>query len=113
MKKNKNEDNYLDYIPQKSGDFKWLDKEDGVVQIIINRDSLFERIVRKLFFTPENYKVDLDKIGSFIWLQIDGQNNLYQIGELLKSEFGDDIEPLYERLIQYIKILKNNKFIKI
>ena len=103
----------MDYIPEKSQNVNWIDKEDGIVQIIVARDSLFEKIVRKLFFTPENYKVDLDKIGTFIWTQIDGKKNLYEIGECLKSEFGDDIEPLYDRLIQYVNILKNNKFIKI
>lgn len=113
MKKDKKEDNYLDYVPHKSQNFKWINKEDGIVQIIVDRNSLFEKIVRKLFFTPENYKVDLDRIGSFIWLQIDGKKDLYDIGELLKSEFGDDIEPLYKRLIQYINILKNNKFIEL
>ena len=113
MKKKKREDNYLDYVPQKSQNFKWVNKEDGIVQIIVDRNSLFEKIVRKLFFTPESYKVDLDRIGSFIWLQIDGEKDLYDIGELLKSEFGDDIEPLYKRLIQYINILKNNKFIEL
>jgi coenzyme PQQ synthesis protein D (PqqD) len=113
MKKEKKEENYLDYIPEKSPNCKWVDKEDGIVQIIVDRDSLFERIVRKLFFTPESYKVDLDRIGSFIWNRIDGKRNLYDIGQLLKVEFGEDIEPLYERLIQYINILKNNKFIKL
>ncbi len=112
MKKIKKEDNYLDYVPKKSQDINWIEKEDGLVQIIIPRDSLFERIVRKLFFTPENYKVDLDKIGTFIWNKINGTNNLYQIGEELKVEFGDEVSPLYDRLIHYINILKNNKFIK-
>ena len=109
----KKEENYLDYIPEKPESLKWKEKEDGIIRIIIDRDSLFERIVRKLFFTPESYKVDLDRLGSFIWKKIDGKRSLYDIGELLKDEFGDEAEPLYERLIQYMNILKNNKFIKI
>lgn len=113
MKKDKKEENYLDFVPRKSQNFEWIVKDDGIVQIIVERNSLFERIVRKLFFTPENYKVDLDKIGSFIWLQIDGSKTVYHIAELLKIEFGEDIEPLYKRLLQYINILKNNKFIEL
>lgn len=109
-KKKNNKENYLDYIPKKSQNIDWEQKEDGLVQIIIYRNSVFEKIVRKLFFTPDKYKVDLDNLGSFIWLNIDGQKTIYEIGQLVKEKFKDDAEPLYERLIQFIQTLVNNKF---
>ena len=49
FKKNKKEENYLDYIPKKSEKIHWIEKEDGLIQIVIYRNSLFEKIVRKLF----------------------------------------------------------------
>lgn len=104
--------NYLDYIPKTIDNIDWINKENGLVQIIMYRDSLYERAVRKLFFTPENYKIDLDKIGSFIWNHIDGESSLYDISQLVYLEFGETIELLYGRLLQYINILKNNKLIK-
>lgn len=113
MKKKKLKENYLDYIPKKTDIINWKNIEDDLVQIIVPRDSLFEKLVRKLFFTPDSYKVDLDIIGSFIWRHIDGKRSLYDISQLLKNEFGQEVEPLYKRLIQYINILKNNKFIDI
>lgn len=113
MGKNKIRDNYLDYVPKRIHDISWVSKENGLIQIIVYRDSLFEEIVRKLFFTPNKYKIDLDKTGSFIWKHIDGKRSLYDISQLLKSEFGEEVEPLYKRLIQYMNILKNNKFIEI
>lgn len=109
MKKKK--ENYLDYIPKKSKEIDWREKENGLTQIIIYRDSLFDKLIRKLFFTPEKYKVDLDHLGSFVWNLIDGEMSIYEISILVKDEFGEAAEPLYERLIQYMKILKNNKFI--
>lgn len=109
MKKKK--ENYLDYIPKKSKEIDWREKENGLTQIIIYRDSLFDKLIRKLFFTPEKYKVDLDDLGSFVWNLIDGEMSIYEISILVKDEFGEAAEPLYERLIQYMKILKNNKFI--
>ncbi|MCF6461814.1 PqqD family protein [Clostridium sp. Cult1] len=112
FKKDKKEENYLDYIPKKSEKIHWIEKEDGLIQIIIYRNSLFEKIVRKLFFTPDKYRIDLDRMGSFIWNHIDGQNTIYHISQLVKDEFKEEAEPLYERLIQYINILKNNKFIE-
>ncbi|NLW22051.1 MAG: PqqD family protein [Tissierellia bacterium] len=111
FKRNKKDRNYLDYIPKKSDKVHWITKEGGLVQIIIYRDSLFERVVRKLFFTPDKFRLDLDKMGSFIWKHIDGKNTLYEIAQLVKGEFQEEAEPLYERLIQYMNILKNNKLI--
>lgn len=111
-KKNKKKKNYLDYIPRRSQKIEWQQKENGLVQIIIYRDSLLEKIVRKLFFTPDKYKVDLDEIGSFVWLHIDGKKTIYEIGQLMKDQFRDEAEPLYERLIQFMNTLNNNKFIE-
>lgn len=113
MGTNKIQDNYLDYIPKRIHDISWVSKNNGLIQITIYRDSLFDKIVRKLFFTPDKYKIDLDKKGSFIWKHIDGKRSLYDISQLLRSEFGEEAEPLYKRLIEYTHILKNNKFIEI
>jgi len=41
--------NYLDYIPTKMDGIHWQEVEDGLIQIVVYRDSLFERIVRKIF----------------------------------------------------------------
>lgn len=111
-KRKKKQGNYLDYIPKKSDRIDWKEKEDGLIQIIIYRDSLFEKIVRKLFFTPDRYKLDLDEMGSFIWNHIDGKRNIYEIGQLVENEFKDEAEPLYERLAKFMNILINNKFIE-
>ena len=104
-------ENYLDYIPKKSNKIHWKEKEEGLIQLIVYRDSLLEKIIRKLFFTPDRYTIDLDRMGSFIWNHIDGEKSIYEISQLIKDEFKEEAEPLYERLIQYMNILKNNKLI--
>ncbi|MBC7087627.1 MAG: PqqD family protein [Tissierellales bacterium] len=111
--KSKTNENYLDYIPKKSSKISTKYKEEGTIQLIVPRDSILERAVRKIFFTPDSYKIDLDEFGSFIWENIDGEKTVYQIAELLKNEFGDRAEPLYDRLIKFMVILENNKFISI
>ena len=103
-----NKENYLDYIPKKSDKIQWKELDNGLIQIIKPRNSLLDKAVRKLFFTPDKFVVDLDEMGSFIWKSIDGENNIYEISLLLKDEFKEKAEPLYERLIQYMNILKNN-----
>ena len=109
----KKKENYLDYIPLKSEKIDWRKRDDGLTQLIIYRDSLLDKIMRKLFFTPDKYVVDLDSLGSFVWHSIDGKKSVYEISKLVKDEFGEAAEPLYDRLIEYMIILKNNKFIKL
>lgn len=111
-KKEKVSENYMDYIPKRSESIKWKQKEDSnLVQIIVKRDSITEKITQKLFFTPDKSKIDLDELGTFVWLNINGENTVYEIGQLIKENFKGNAEPLYERLIQFLQILSNNKFI--
>ncbi|EOD00777.1 PqqD family protein [Caldisalinibacter kiritimatiensis] len=109
---NKN-DNLLELIPLKNEKFDWKINEEGLVQVIILRNSMLDRIVRVFFNTPKFMKIDLDKYGSFIWNCIDGTKNIEEIGQKFKEKFGEEVEPLYERLVTYINILRNNKFIKL
>ncbi|EOD00019.1 PqqD family protein [Caldisalinibacter kiritimatiensis] len=106
-------ENFFDMIPVKSQKIEWEIKDDNTVQLIINRDSIFDKIVRKFFNTPEKMYIDLDDIGSYVWKSIDGERNVYEISKLLKDRFGEKAEPLNDRLITYISILRNNKFIKL
>ncbi len=100
-------------VPVKSEKLDWEIKDDEVVQLIIKRDKLIDRIVRKLFYTPNKTVIDLDKMGSLVWKHIDGNRNVYELSQIVKAEFGEKAEPLNERLFTYINILKNNNFIKL
>ena len=58
-----------------------------------------------------HYKIKLDDIGSFIWGLCDGRKTVKEIGGKLKEQFGDKVEPLYERLGAFFQNLEKNKFI--
>ena len=105
------EANYLDFIPRISAKLQWRALADGLVQISKPRDSILDRLVRSLFFTPDKFIIDLDKMGSFIWKNIDGKNTVYDLAQLVEDKFGDEAQPLYRRLIEYMRILENNGFI--
>lgn len=109
-KKNKGE-NFLEFIPIKSNKIDWGIDEKGLVKLTIWRNSQLDKFVRKLFKTPEKTVIDLDEQGSNAWENINGENNIYDIVELQRERFGKEAEPAVERLLTYIKILKNNDFI--
>lgn len=104
-------DNFLELIPIKTEQYKAIKTETGITQILVPRNGMLDRIVRVFKKTPEVMKIDLDEYGTFVWNLIDGKRNIKEIGEQLNLEFGDEVEPLYERLVIYINILRNNKFI--
>lgn len=107
----KKKDNFLALVPVPKVSQDWIIKEDGLVQIIIPRQGILDKVVRVFFNTPEVMKIDLDAMGSCVWTTIDGNKSIYEIGDIVKEQFGDHAEPLYERLGTYINILRNNKFI--
>nr|WP_312579805.1 PqqD family protein [Sedimentibacter sp.] len=110
-KKIKKSDNFLELIPKKADKYQWTEDKDGKIQVTIPRDGLLNKIVRTFFKTPKHYNVDLDCFGSFVFKNIDGNNNVQEIGSLLKNQFGENAEPIYERLVTFMNILRQNKFI--
>lgn len=111
MSKNNKADNYLDYIFKKNPSYEWTSDEDGIITILQENKGVFNTIAQKLLHKPRITQVHMEKFGSFIWLQLDGQSSVYDIGKKVSDEFGEKAEPLYERLSVYMKQLENCEFI--
>ena len=103
--------NYLDYIPVISEKNTWSE-ENGTVTIHMVHRGFYAAIAQKFFKRPRVSHIALDEMGSFIFPRIDGRRTVGEIAELVKAEFGEAAEPLYNRLVQYMKILHNNGFIR-
>lgn len=103
--------NYLDYIPACASKHEWTMEEDGKTTIHMVHDGVWDWIAQKFFHRPRISHIQLDELGSFVWQQIDGQKTVGQIAENVKETFGEKAEPLYGRLVQYLKILYNNGLI--
>jgi hypothetical protein len=50
-------------------------------------------------------------MGNFIWPLIDGKRTVGDIALLVKAEFGDKAEPLYNRLVVYMRNLEMYHFV--
>lgn len=106
----KPQENYLDYIPVLSPRHTW-DVENGVVTVHMVHRGFYAAIAQKCFHRPRVSHIKLEGQGSFVYQQIDGQRTVGDIALLVKAQFGQEAEPLYERLIKYMQILHNNGFI--
>jgi len=107
MKKSKN---YLDFVPTLNSSNTWDEKEEIVTVHMVHR-GLHHMLAQKLFRAPRVSHITLDAFGSFLWKRIDGVRSVGDLAEELKARFGEEAEPLYDRLVQYMKILQNNHFI--
>ena len=108
----KEKKNYLDYIPVVSEKHTWDVEDDGSVTIHMVHRGFYAAIAQKLFHRPRVSHIHLDEVGSFIFPYLDGQRTVGDIAALVHEEFGEAAEPLYDRLVQYMKILHNNGFIR-
>lgn len=107
----KQKENYLDYIPRPNSLFEWNTNKAGKIEVKVHNKGGFNKIAQVLFKKPKYSYIELDEFGSFVWEQMDGKRSIYEIGKLVKQQFGEKAEPLYSRLSQYMKMLHNNHFI--
>lgn len=111
MKKNKNQENYLEKIPIRKEDLRWEVDEDGKVVLYVHNTGFVKKLTQKFLKKPEYTQVHLDENGSFVWPLIDGKKNIMELGALVKEHFGEKAEPLYPRLAKFFQILESYGFV--
>jgi len=109
MAKKKSE-NYLDYVPVVDSRNTWSE-QDGKVTIHMVHRGFYAKIAQQFFHTSRVSHIDLDEYGSFLWGRIDGKKTVGELARDMKAQFGQEAEPLYDRLVKYMQILRNNHFI--
>lgn len=108
-KEKKDQDNFLLYIPKKKHE-KW-EVKNGTVYLIFEHDKTAEKFARWLVKKPYVSDVELDELGSAVWQLIDGKRTLHEIGVKLVEQFGEKCDPIYDRLIMYIRHLNKKGWI--
>ena len=103
--------NLLDLIPVRK--IEWEKREEGLVELLKPK---FKHPFLKKHLLPHikrpHYRIKLDSVGSFIWDLCDGNRSVKEIAKSLKAEFGDKVEPLYDRLALFLHSLEKNRFIE-
>ena len=107
----KKDQNYLEKVPVRNPEFSWKEDGQGIVTVDMVHKGIFDKLAQKLWVTPKVSHVKLDRFGSFVWKQMDGNRNIIDLGVLVREEFADQAEPLYERLAEFVKMLRDNRFV--
>lgn len=111
-KKQNNDINYLDLIPERNEALGWHKDLKERVILEVENTGIMNTIAQKVFSKPRFTKVHLDRQGSFIWPLIDGKRTVADIAALVKEEFGEAAEPLYPRIVKYFQIVESYRFVK-
>src|SRR4030042_2354463 len=102
--------NLLDFVPVPV--VEWERNPDGTIYLkpLKSRSKFIRSILGHMGKNPY-FCIQLDDIGSFIWEKCDGSRSVIEIGQCLSATFGDRVEPVYERLGAFVKILAYQKYI--
>ena len=104
-----NNEDVLNIVYKISDSFQYEVDKDNIVTMLEKQDHKLQRFFRKLKFRiPEYKKTSLDEYGSCVFLQINGKKTVKDIGENLEVEYGDKIQPLYERLLLFLNHIDVN-----
>lgn len=93
---------FLGFIPKKA-DLEWNLNSDGVVEIKVPKfkSKLGEAFCR--FIRKDNiFTARMDKIGTVVWLNSDGEKTVKDILEILKEEFPKE-ENIDQRLFLFLR----------
>lgn len=103
--------NYLEFVPIIKEDLDWDTDESGIVTIYVENKGFMKRITQVLLKKPKISQFHLEKYGSFIWKEIDGTRSILEIADIAGSHFGEELQPLYERISSYFNMLEGADFI--
>lgn len=105
--------NFLEFVPERSKQLRWSAAEDGLITLDIENTGILNRLCQRFLHKPKYTHIHLDRVGSFVWPLIDGKKNIIELGKTVRQEFGQEAEPLYERLAKYFQVLESYHFIQL
>lgn len=103
--------NYMYMIPVQSKERPWKKSENGMVVIDMENKGFYYFISQKFFKKPRISHISLDKYGTVVWQNINGENTVGDIVEIMKQEFSDEQERMLDRVVTYMATLQTHKFI--
>ena len=105
--------NLLDFIPERRVEHE-VDPATGLVTLVVPRFQ--SRLGKKLFGRigrSPDFHVRLDELGSFVWLQMDGELDLARISAAAREHFGERVEPAAERVALFARKLEQDGFVRL
>jgi len=111
MQKNSVSSNYMDLIFVHAGDKPYTVDDKGIVTVDVTNKGFYNKIAQRFWNKPSVSHIELDEYGSCVWNSLDGQNTVNEVLEIMYDKYPDEKERMLDRLITFMNILQNNKYI--
>ena len=101
---------FLQYRPRRL-DFEWSTNAEGLVEMTVpkfkgNLGKSFCKVIRK-----ENmFTANMDRLGSIVWKNCDGERTVGQLLEIVKKEFPEE-KNMDQRLFSFIQQMGSLNYI--
>ena len=56
-------------------------------------------------------RIQLDRLGSFVWKRCDGRTTVEEIADTMQTEFGDTTHSLHDRLRRFLLTLEKSELV--
>ncbi len=107
-----NKGEVLKSIPVRNSIIKWeLDENDEASLVIPQKGRLWVKITSKIFMLPDKRVVALDEVGSFVWMQCDGNNSIDVIVRKLRNKYNLTRKEAETSLLMYMRQLGKRGYI--
>ena len=97
--------NLLEIIPVRLAE--WQKRGE---QVVVDRPGSTRtglvRLVEVLLYMLSARRIRLDPVGSYAWLQLDGERSVSDVADSLRAEFGDKVEPAEQRLGHLVRVFR-------
>lgn len=97
--------NLLEVTPVRLAE--WNEHEGRIIVVRPQsvRAGLVGQIDRLLYLLSAR-RIRLDAVGSFVWLQLDGERSVGQVAALLREQFGAKVDPAEARLGHLVRVFR-------
>jgi hypothetical protein len=115
-KKNKSHlptvEEFLGFVPVRK-DFEWSTNKDGLIELKVPKfKSNFGKSFCKAIKKDDVFVANLDKIGSIVWTNCDGERTVKHILDKLKKEFPDE-KNIDQRLFLFLRQVHSLNYIEL
>lgn len=103
--------NVLELVPVRAAEFE----EHGDRIVVIRPPPTtrgFRGVVDRLLHELSARRIRLDEHGSFVWRNLDGHRTAGEIAKLLRSSYGDAVEPAEERVGKLVQVMHREEFVR-
>ncbi|MCX7908212.1 MAG: PqqD family protein [Ignavibacteria bacterium] len=110
FKRNREALNYLEMHPIRNYDYDFRSEE--LVDVLVPRftSKFAQRHILPKMKNPY-IRANLDEMGSYLWLNIDGKKKVADLINKMTEQFGERVQPATERVLLFLTQLYKAGFI--